>query len=312
METVLGILRNSIEHDDSDALQQLLLRADLGPLWVSLRARNVVASLLIGTPRSLLLQQLLLPILAEDPDLLTLSSLHPSIGTVSWTLSSKHLGMERLAARALAFPFADTGTDAHRGLSWQRWGEDMGTFLQSEKYAPEVLRSVIGLLGPLAILREQQGYPERSRLLAQVLLEHAKRVQGEMDQETLAVLESLRRLDAVGIHELSTQASSAHSSSSAALSSAGAAAKFDQALVERRARDLLQQGGAIISLETRIIPESGSSARVENIVFGGTDRDRTVSFDLELDHGEVQHITDGAEEYPYAMPWQDFVRWMCR
>ncbi len=312
-KSVLGILRFAIEHDDVKAVQNLLLRHDLGDIWESQSARDVIAALLFTSPRSVALQQLLLPAVASDPDLLLLSSLLSITDTVSWTLPTDAFGMERLAARALAFPFGDTGTDAGRELPLQRWGEDIHVLLETETYSPQALKSVIGIFGPLAILREQQGYPERARLLAKILLEHGKKVQGELDREADGILASLRKLDTVDIHTMSEPASSVVDSASASSSSAlGAGVEFDRRETERQARSALLQAGAIISLETRIVPESADIARIENIVFGGTDRDRTVSFDLNLHRGLAAHIIDGTDEYPYAMPWGDFVRWMQR
>jgi hypothetical protein len=306
---VLGMLRYHVEQEDTEAVQQLLLHADLADVWKTQRAHTVIAILLLGTPQPVSQQQLLLSVLSADADLLLLCSLHPLVSSVCWTLPPDSLGTERSAARAFAFPFTDTGTDAHRGLMWQRWGEGLSTLLQSEKYAPEALRSVIGLLGPLALAREEQGYPERSRLLAQVLLESAKHMQGEMDSETLHILDQLRRFDSVDLRVQPEKISTVQVSDS---SSSIEPESFNSVDTEYRARAVLLAAGAIISLETRIIPESAQEARIENIVFGGVDRDRTVSFLLRLDRSEVRQITEGTEEYPYAMPWEDFVRWMQR
>ncbi len=309
-EMVLGMLRYHIEQEDTESVQQLLLHADLADVWKTRRAHTVIAILLLGTPQPVSLQQLLLPVLSTNPGVLLLCSLHAHVSSVCWTLPPDSLGTERSAARAFAFPFTDTGTDAHRGLMWQRWGEGLSTLLQSEKYAPEALRSVIGLLGPLALAREEQGYPERSRLLAQVLLENAKRMQGEFDPETLRILDQLRRFDSVDIRVQAGVVSLSRPQTGSP--SPKNSEEFDQAGVRQKAQDLLHRAGAIISLETRIIPQSAEEVRMEDIVFGGTDRDRTVSFVLRLDRSEVRQIVEGTEEYPYAMPWEDFVRWMRR
>jgi hypothetical protein len=130
-----------------------------------------------------------------------------------------------------------------------------------------------------------------------------------MDPETVSILEALRRLDSVDVRVKPIEISSVQVSDS---SSSMEPESFDPLEAEHRARAFLLAAGAIISLETRIIPESAQEARIEDIVFGGVDRDRTVSFLLQLNSREVRQITEGTQEYPYAMPWEDFVHWMRR
>lgn len=304
-EKVLGVLRSRIEREDIAAVQEILQRNDLADIRSSPHFTAVLMELALATT-SVAMQQTLLPVLATDPDTLLLLTLEPSLTDVAWTMESGHMGTERTAARVLAFPFADTVAGAGRGFAWGRWREDFGTFLASFENPRDAAIGSLDVLGRLATLRDRQGYPERARLLAHALLEHAGAISS--DARGADTLEQLRNLDRVSA---STSSVSVVVSAPVA-SSAASEHSFDPALTQARARAILQSAGALVSLQTRITAEAEAIARIDDIVFGGSGIDRTVSFLLDTERRQVSGITEGSETFPFPMPWEDFVSWVTR
>jgi hypothetical protein len=309
IESVLGALRHHVDADDAVKVQQLLLRQDLAEAFSADRAKAVATALLFTTQCSVAMQQQLLPLLLDNPDLWLLLSLHPQVSTVVWTLPAPQHGGEAEAVRLLSFPYADIGDDAGNAVAWDRWEEGLRASVLAAKEPASVAGELIVRLGRLAIDREQEGYPERARSIAHALRALQNTLQESISPETTAVVNELSRLDRVDVR-LSAEAASPVAASTAIAESPAFKTSFDLALTESQVRAFLRGAGAAFSLETRIIPVEAHRAHIENIVFAGATHDRTFSMTIDIVNNEISAIREGEEEYPYAMPMGAFLEWI--
>lgn len=309
VEQVLGVLRTAVEKDDAAAVQEIFLRPELADAFSAVRAQSVISSLLFSTPRTVALQQQLLPPLVADPDLWLLLSLQPSVSTVVWTLPAPDHSSEAEAVRLLAFPFADIRGEAGNEVSWERWQQSVLASVFAAKDPVLIVDALIVRLGKLAVDREQEGYPERARFIVQTLQAIHERLQGSaLSTEATQTLQVISQFDRVGIVSSQESASSVSVDSHAA--SSAPADAFDPAATESQARLLLQRTGAAFSLETRIIPVDARHALIENIVYAGSSRDHTLTFTLNVERAEVSGIHEGTQEYPYALGMEAFMEWI--
>ncbi|TSC60808.1 MAG: hypothetical protein Greene041662_40 [Candidatus Peregrinibacteria bacterium Greene0416_62] len=309
VEEVLGVLRFSVEAEDAANVQKLLLQPDLAEAFSTVRAQSIASTLLFRAKRTTALEQQLLPLLTKDPDLWLLLSLHPAVSTVVWTLQAPEHSSEVEAVRLLSFPFADISDDPAHAAPWNRWEEGIIASVAAAKNPESIAQELIMRLGKLALEREVDGYPERARFIARALKTLGAPVKDSLSLEAQEMLQHLSQLDSVDIRAMTeTEAPVAAVRSISA--SVNADASFDASFVESRTRSILRDAGAAFSLETRIIPVSATRALVENIVFAGSIRDRTLTFTLDVERSEVLGIHEGMTEYPYAMPIQAFAEWV--
>lgn len=311
VEEVLGVLRHRSEGGDTAGVQELLLRPDLAEAFSTVRAQSFASALLFGSKRTTALAQQLLPFLTKDPDLWLLLSLHPAVSTVVWTLSPPEHSSEVEAVRLLSFPFADIGDDPANAVPWNRWEEGLIASVRAVKNPGPVTQELIMRLGNLALEREAKGYPERARYIARALKSLGNSVQDSLSPEAQEMLQVLSQLDSVDIRALTKPLASLSVPKSIAVSSA-VEESFDAVRVESQVRGMLREAGAAFSTETRIIPVSATRALVENIVFAGSSRDRTLTLMLNVQRNEVSEIHEGEEDYPYALSMQAFVEWIRR
>ncbi|OGJ60698.1 hypothetical protein A3C37_00695 [Candidatus Peribacteria bacterium RIFCSPHIGHO2_02_FULL_53_20] len=310
-DAIFGALRFRVEAEDAAGVQELLLRSDLAGAFSTDRAKAAVSALLFAAERSTALQQQLLPILTKDSDLWLLLSLHPQVSTVVWTLPQPPHSSEAAAVRLLTFPFADFRDEAGHAQPWGRWEEGLLASVLAAKDPGTVAGELITRLGNLAIDREAVGYPERARSIAKALRTLGDALGKSISPEAREMLNALSRFDRVDVR-MAAELAPAPVAPKVASAFPVVKEHFDPVLVEWQAREMLRSAGAAFSLETRIIPESVTRALIENIVFAGSTRDRTLTFTLDLERSEVLVIHEGGEEYPYALPMQAFTEWIRR
>lgn len=304
VEAVLGVFRGRIESNDALVVQELLLRPDLQDVFRSPKALDVASALLFSQNHAAAMQQQLLPLLVRDPDLWLLLSLHPTVSTVTWTLVSPPHDGERAALRLWMFPLADIDDEAGNAAAWSRWSEELIAAVKASSDPSATGNALIVRLGKVAELREEAGYPQRARLITEAIRELSQ-VIPEVSEESRETISRLLRLDRIDPAEPPVAPTVEQEAPKPEEEVA-----FDPLRVEAEAREILRAASAAFSLETRVIPLNSHAALVENIVFAGNGRDRTVDFTLDTVRGEISRIREKGEEYPYALPIEAFIEWI--
>lgn len=307
VEEILGVLRGRVEANDAAGVQEMLLFTDLAEALKSGRASEVASMLLFAAPRDIAMQQLLLPLLARDPDLWLLLSLHPAVSTVLWTLPAPSHDGEHAAVRLLSFPYADVGDEAANAAAWGRWEEALLAAIRASPDGESITNALVVRLGALALEREEGGYPARARCLARALASLAKGRTADLSPRAMHALAELSTLDRVATVDppASKPEPDEHPAASSSVEK-----RFDGSAVEARARHLLQSAGAAFTLQTRIIPLNADRALVEHVVFAGRTRDHAFTFTLDVTRNAVLEIREGTTEYPYALPMEAFTEWI--
>ncbi|TSC58268.1 MAG: hypothetical protein Greene041619_699 [Candidatus Peregrinibacteria bacterium Greene0416_19] len=260
---------------------------------------------LLARPVPPSLAMTLLPSLVDDPGLWLLTSFHPQTVEASWVLPARSdAGNDLLALRLLTFPLADTGQDALPDTVFDRWMAEAQAFisrLQSPAAFTEVLLSAVV---PVVDRFRVGGYPERTRRYVEALLTLATPSEKELSRKARLTVERLRHIDVIPLQATVT-------GNVAPTPAAGpSAGTLVPAEVERLARDMLRQAGAILTVHTTVAATGPDTASVSEVIFSGSRGERSFRFAYHAVSNTVSHIVTGETSYPFPMTVEEFVGWV--
>jgi hypothetical protein len=166
------------------------------------------------------------------------------------------------------------------------------------------LRSaLLGTLAPAVIELDEQGYPDRSRLYADAVRSF---VSGA-DDLTAAERESINALAHLGTLSLPGEETVIEDDG---IEEAPDVPALSPEQTEALAIRMLEEAGALFTVNTTVVASAANTARVTSIVFSSPDRDRTFDFQLDVVQREIEAIREGDQVYPYSMPFERFVGWV--
>ncbi|MFA7682478.1 MAG: hypothetical protein WCX61_05630, partial [Candidatus Peribacteraceae bacterium] len=85
---------------------------------------------------------------------------------------------------------------------------------------------------------------------------------------------------------------------------------FSPDVVQQSAEELLQNAGAVFTVQTVVTPEPSGFAHITNIVFATAEGDTMVDFTLDTVTGTASHIALRGEVLPYRLSLERLVAWL--
>ncbi len=234
----------------------------------------------------------------RDAQLWLLLALDPAVSASAWTYGEPSLTKEELLSVLHTFPKTAFAENEHNPLAVEGWGKRLQALLDAEpnpvpmveQYAPRLTRTV-------RYLREQ-GYPERSRVLAQTAFGVFQPYFQQVNEAVEADLKELRSL----------QEAPAHIAMPASVPTAVPVAQAEvQELtqtkqVEVQARTVLKEVEFPDSSNVKITPLSKTTVRVR---YGGS-----LEFTLDLTSNQVTDIVYKQTRTPYPLSLNAFTDWV--
>lgn len=251
----------------------------------------------------------------DDDDRLLLASIHPLLRDHAWVAGpDRTLSTGNAVLRMISLPFSDTATEGASDLVIERWGQSLGSTLRSAQKPPvvaaEILRSVT-----VALDRCQKlGYPRRAQRYAASALQAIAPWKGELAGTVGAIIDHMEAIRKAPLPDAATLGASVlaqAAASSAAASSAPAPVLLSAEELQARTRELLEEAGALFTVQTVIEPiEKRNAVRVTGVAIPTASGDQMVAFSYDLDRGVVFDITKDGQPLPYDVPLAGYLEWV--
>ncbi|PIR53313.1 hypothetical protein COU76_01640 [Candidatus Peregrinibacteria bacterium CG10_big_fil_rev_8_21_14_0_10_49_10] len=323
-QQIFGTVRHLAEVGDAGALSAFFLREEYADALVSPEAVDMYARLLAGEKLDSSVRSLLLTRVIQDEDVWLAASLHPHLREETWSLFSQHTNPEALALRLFFLPLSNVGPSSVSASAMQRWVYELGTFAHGDK-ATALVHAILELHLPLVSRFEEQGYPERSRILADALITLVRNTGVTLPEELAEQMVSLKELDHVQIVNIAEAENTIEAESAEEKNTDKVKAEpkevsegekgesvdsYSPEVIEERAYIVLRDMGALFTVQTSIDAVAPNTARIQEVIFASPQGDRTVTMLFDVAKGEVSQISIGHKEYPYALSLQAFAEWI--
>ncbi len=301
----LGAIRAAVEANNAEGVQKAIQLLDVTP-----KNRRTLATLLTRSNNSAVQLALMEQIIGEV-DVWLLMAAHPTYTNVAWVSQPKAMDAERAFILWL-LPESDLQAFAQSDFAFTRWK----TLVQSTLEADDPV-TILPVLLPkyqeVANLMLELGYPLRARRLAQFTTDIAKAYADQLPGEIQSLMKELEAFDSISIVPVENETVvEADQIPDVVIAEQTRVPNkvFEPAVVEAMADKLLSEAGALFMVKTTIKATSPNIATVDQIVFGGTKADRTLTFDIDVLTRTVNRITEAGKTYPYALSWEAFVDWV--
>lgn len=294
---------------DSSVLQAVSLEENGGSLML----------LMAEAKESSEVEALLFPSVAQNSEDFILLSLHPDLRSVAWTLPvPEGISKASRELRLILLPSTDVSAEAITPLVVAKWQADLSEVLHSSP-DPAAFASILEqkMEGALVRMRDAN-YPERLErysqalrhfrsealnVIAPVMQQVISQWSEEPKESTVAAQPSSENIAAPG-----TDSESLPTESQTQVSDDVSALSPEQ--IETETRWMLQELGAVFTVETTVQALGPHAADVKTIVFSSPQGDRTFDFTYDVSKGEVRDIREnGGERMPYAVPIEKFLEW---
>ena len=323
---VLGSLRWHIEQQDDAGVRALLDRSAYHAAFADARSLPALVTLAGRTADGAAgLRSLLLRFLADRHDVWLLAALHPSFHTGAWTAGVPALTQEELTLLAFGLPKVDRAPQGFSPVVVRWWEQTVHAFIAEQKEPSALVEPLLLDLLPVIEQDVQDGYPERAQTLARALTHFADPLDrlspvlrsslaeaGRLTEGAVDLFASpldSAPFDSAQGRRGDTAVSSASSASSA--SSVSSVAPMDPNERVSIVTSVLEQAGALFSLQTKIEPkEDGQSVTVRDILFSSSKGDLPYMFDVNARSLAVSSIVQNGKFLPYPMKMDAFLTWV--
>ncbi len=313
----LGVLRGAVQRGDSALVDRVFGDADYAALFADEEGRIALSSLLAEADASSAVLSPMITFLARDPDAWLLLSVHPRTAAAVWAFADPPLSAERSLVLHFALPEADWNVQAFDAIVLRRWSEDVGDTLSELADASGFLQEFVAHIDAIVRRMESSFFPERARNLVEVSAEIVAPYADRISGQTMAILGRWHTMDSVAtlpvhVGEKESRAADLAAQQASLSGQSGMEPQFQAAQVEQRAKDMLENGGAVFTLQTRLRALGPTIVEIEGVLFSTPTSDRPFNLTLDTARGEVQSITESGRAYPYAMPLAQFASWAQR
>lgn len=253
-------------------------------------------------------------IITNDEHWLVYAS-HPRWRDAVWTMSYTHQSPNTVALGIASLPLSDTQPRSVTPLARQRWLETVTWYAQSVADPVPFLEDMVRGVGSYAARINKAGYPQRSRDWTAALQQLPEVLTMNLPQGTLDRIAHLQQLDAVDtsapIELPKTAADKPEALEVVAVPEEKAAEEaYTPAIVEQRTLRMLQDMGAIFTVETSVSAVAPNTAAVRGVLFSTPSGDYTYTFSYNVVHGEIRDVIRNNKEYPYALDISAFRKWV--
>ncbi len=308
---VLGVLRQRIERGDEEGARALLGDPRFADALSSARGAQVLLSLLLRAPEGSNLESSILSMLQEGHESLwLLTALHPRYRALAWTLPHPAVSEESQAALLFALPQSDILPEALLPFTLERWAQAVSSLRDPVPF----LEELVARLSPFIARLEEQGYPERARHLAQVLLFLAEPHDSSLSLEARDLLQRMETMDQVSLDPVDWEALQAPAEEEVVSGEeekevADAPQDFNAQEAEGRAYQLLREAGGLFTIETELHALSPDVVHASSVVFASPAGERLFDLDIDVARGVVREVSVDGEEFPYEVPLRSFAEW---
>ncbi|PIQ75720.1 hypothetical protein COU78_03025 [Candidatus Peregrinibacteria bacterium CG10_big_fil_rev_8_21_14_0_10_49_24] len=313
----LGYLRYLLEQGDAAQTDLFLHNALYADILSSEDARIMLEEVLTHLEAESPTRTLLLTYLIENEDFWLLSSLHPTFREETWALFGPHQSTEALALRLFMLPESLRAPKPVTAFVLQRWAYEAEHFVTGSSAAAFV-RTLVQHFLPLVSVFEGQGYPERSRMLANALSHIVENAEVALPEESASALQAALSFSRVSLDEPPPPAPKPEPVQKPAPAAPVVTVKQEEApapsytpdVVERRTYGVLRDIGALFTVETAIDAVEPNIARVTNILFSTPTGDRKFNFHFNVATGRIERVVVGNKDYPYSLSVEAFRDWV--
>ena len=192
-------------------------------------------------------------------------------------------------------PASDTQAEAFGPLVVRRWGDVLEQWLRSASDPGTALDSLTASVIPAIAGLRAKGYPARAE-------QYRLALQDAAGPARLAALP-------VAVPPLPKTEKPATAARHPAAVLAPVPLLPPQE-IEARAGSLLEQAGALFTVQTRITAAGPASAQVTGVVWSTPRAERTFSFTFDVLTQTVSDIRAGGTQYPNSVPLERFTAWV--
>jgi hypothetical protein len=298
-------LREALEsHDTASALALLADDAAYG-----LSTEALVPLLLSAHAIPSAAQQILDEV--RDGDLWLLLSFHGAFASVAWeTPGPLGLPLAMRELRWLLLPGGDIGAPLPARVI-DRWKDQVQKHVDTSEHPEEFLAALLASLADYRSLMSEQEFPERLGRLSRALEAIVEPHLSALSDDDKALYASWKDIHAIAPY---TEAPAVvvpkepqYSSSSSAI--AAPPEVFDAASLEAQARGLLQNAGALFTIQTELRAESSSRVRVAGIVFASPQGEHRYDFTLNVADTQITNLQQDGTLLPYALTLEASGQW---
>lgn len=327
----LANLKSAAERGDAQEVERIFLDEQVAQALLTPDSMRVIAILAARSPHDSDVTRALLSWLVLDSDLWLIASIHPQFAALAWTFAVPALTVEERLLSWFALPVADLSPRGMNGVVVSRWKQQLGEYVDRDDARTEVLSAVIVHSAPVIEEMNEKRYPLRARSYADALhdvaADRGSLLSGEAN-DALARLSQLQSLvsgpvDVAAYADLPEVAVAETEMPESEVTVEARPVEQEEAKVEAplpdsglapaevesRAREILREAGALFTVDTVLVVRDSRIVLVDRIVFSGPQRDRVITFELDVVAGRVAKVTENGKEYPYALWIEDFVRW---
>lgn len=313
----LGYLRSLLEQGavtEVDLFMHNDLYANiLASDQTKLLLQNIVTQLEKGSPQ----RTLLLTYLIENEDFWLLSSLHPHFREETWALFGPHQSTEALALRLFMLPESLRAPEPVSEFALQRWAYEAENFVTGSS-ASAFVRTLVQHFLPLVSVFGEQGYPERSRMLARALSQIVQNTEVSLPEDSASALQASLSFTRMSVDEPAplppkpepVKAEESVKPVVTVQKEEAPAASYTPDVVERRTYGVLRDIGALFTVETAIDAVEPNIARVTNILFSTATGDQKFNFYFNVATGRIERVVVGNKDYPYSLSVEAFRDWV--
>jgi hypothetical protein len=302
-EEVLRFLVSRVHERDTQAVSSLFSDESLQSIFTSDRGVQILMSLMLEGKDDVIMAPLLLERAVRNTDIHLLLSLHPSFATQDWLLGTDELSEEARLVRLFIFPQGDVLADSFSDLAFDRWTHDVSALFQSRSHSFSLLGEMIDVWGLLAGNLENRGYPERSRRLADAILEIASPFSHQLSTSQQDILNNLSLLERVDI--ISEGEGSHPDTSEEQLEEIP-----DPLRLQAIAEQILSESGILFTVESSVKAYSPGIVHVTSVLVAGKNEDRLVDFSFDVESRSVRDVVLNDRRLPYGLSLEEFIRWM--
>jgi len=303
-DAILAEASSLAQAGDSEGLRMLISDPENEELFASEQGLSVLAQLLELTEEYPPLKPVILNKLLADSDLWIIASIHPYLRANSWALSHPVLDHASEILHLMAFPISNTQSEPLSDAIVQKWEDDLISFLDTASDSDVILESLSEMLIQQYRSFVRRDYPQRAAQVLSVLTNLEQRYTLEFSDELKSELKTLRTGERI---DLIPEAPAEEATEVVVEEMAPSLTPQE---VEERANTLLNDAGAVFTVQTTIDLEPPSIAVIEGIVFSTAQGDRMFAFYLDVISGNVSRVVSDDRTYPFELPLTAFVEWL--
>lgn len=297
-------VREAIETGNFAAVEAAI-QSGIDPVILSVLLENM-------SHDSALTLTLLENIITNDVVWLTYST-HPRWRDAAWAIPFDGASTEAMAVRILTLPLSDDLPQAVTGLSLQRWLDSVLVYASSVADPIPFLEELVELVGKHALQADATGYPQRAQSWVQNLHTLLTKLPINMPTETVERVQHLQSYGAVDTSApiaLPKTEEPTDVSTPVEVVPEVIAEQYTPDVVEQRTLSILEDMGAIFTVETTVSATAPNTSTVRGVLFSAPSGDYLFDFQYNVVTGQITDIIRNNQAYPYALDVGAFRAWV--